>query len=423
MVSKALYFVDKSYILSELFSRINTRNRFLCVTRPRRFGKSHNACMVASFFGRTYPQKSLFSELAVGTDSSAMAHCGKYEILYIQAHKVPGWATDGQAYLAALENHLTRSLQEAYPDVAVDPLEGIGVLLNRISRMYGVKFVVVIDEWDYIFHREWATEEDLKSYGTFLGSMLKDVRAVALAYLTGVLPMSVVSGASDTNMFAEYTTPDDTFLSRGLGFSGEEVDTLFQRFCACNAKREITRDDLRTWYDGYACFDGTRLYNPQSVCFALIGDKVSEYWRRSGPADEIYTAISGNVDAVRDDIARLVSGLSVPVKLSLKAVHRQVRKNSGETNGYTAPVERNAILTWMVLLGFLSYENGCMRIPSYELMQQFYDMLLTEPSLGHVHRLAQRAQKVLEATPQMDAKTEEDTLRLWFKNGGAPDGP
>lgn len=408
-LSTGKYFVDKSYILSEIAPLINTNDHFLCVTRPRRFGKSNNAIMLASFFGRAYPQRDLFSGLAVGSDPAAMAHCGKYEIIYIQAHKVAMKTASGDAYLANLKNRLFQDLQSAYQDLSIDEEYGLGVALDYISEEKDVEFVVVIDEWDYLFHQKWATEEDRRAYITFLGEMCKDVSAVALAYLTGILPMTIFSSVSDTNMFAEYPTPDDTFLSKGFGFTEAEVDTLFQRFRASTANPRITRDDLREWYDGYICFDGTRLYNPQSVCFALIGNKIGDYWTRSGAANEIYTAVSRNVDAVRDDVARLVSGLSIPLNLNLTAGQSESGKDPGEGKGNTF-ANRKAILNRMVLLGFLSYGKGYVRIPNNELMSQFDDMLQTEPSLDYVYRLALKSQQVLEATLKMDTKTVEEVL-------------
>ena len=375
-ISTEKLFVDKSYIISDLVNFINTGARFLCVTRPRRFGKTVNANMISSFFGRTFDQKKLFSSLAVGADSAAMAHCGKYELIYIQANKVAENVTDGEVYLAKLKADLFRDLQSAYPDVIFDQKQGFGIALNQIYAEFGVQFVVVMDEWDYLFHKDWATEENHKDYISFLGGFFKDVDSVALAYLTGIMPICVFSSTSDTNMFSQHATPSDPFLSKGFGFTDAEVDVLYQRYRSSHSDHSVTRESLREWYDGYVCFDGTRLYNSQSVYFALSFSHIKDYWNDSGAADEIYTAVKQNVDAVREAVGLLTSHYKVPMTLHLKeAPHGNL-------------ASKDDILTRMVLLGFLSYEKGEARIPNTELMIQFEEMLKTKPAFDYIYRLS-----------------------------------
>ena len=48
--SRSPYFVDKTMLLQELFPYVAAGNRHLCVTRPRRFGKTIAANMISSFF-------------------------------------------------------------------------------------------------------------------------------------------------------------------------------------------------------------------------------------------------------------------------------------------------------------------------------------------------------------------------------------
>ncbi len=222
-------FVDKSYIIPEVIRHINTRTRFLCATRPRRFGKTVNAHMIASFFGRAFDQKSLFSSLAVGADPVAMAHCGRYELLYLNMSKVAENVTDGGLYLSKLKSDLFRDFRNAYPNLAFDEQQGISAALNQIYNAVGTQFVVVMDEWDYLFYRDWATEEDRTAYHSFLCGLFQDVPAIALAYVTGIMPMSVFFVSSVTDLFSQHATPADPVLSKAFGFTDEEVDSLYQR--------------------------------------------------------------------------------------------------------------------------------------------------------------------------------------------------
>ena len=46
-------YVDKSALIGELNPVIDTENRFVCVSRPRRFGKTMAANMLAAYYGNS----------------------------------------------------------------------------------------------------------------------------------------------------------------------------------------------------------------------------------------------------------------------------------------------------------------------------------------------------------------------------------
>ncbi len=167
---------------------------------------------------------------------------------------------------------------------------------------------------------------------------------------------------------------------------------LFNRFLARQKNPGITREDLKTWYDGYSVKSGENIYNPRSIVAALTNNNLGNYWTSSGPYDEIYYYISHNTDAVRDDIARMVSG--IPVQANI----REYAATSMNL------VSRNEIFSAMTVYGFLSFQKGCVRIPNRELMERFDEMLREEPSLGYVYQLAQESEKMLRAT--LDGNTE-----------------
>ena len=154
----------------------------------------------------------------------------------------------------------------------------------------------------------------------------------------------------------------------------------------------MTREGLRIWYDGYHTKAGERVYNPRSVVAALTNNNLGNYWTSSGPYDEIFYYIRENVDAVRDDLALLVSGIPVQAK---------VREYAATSMNLRT---KNEIFSAMVVYGFLNYENGYVSIPNKELMDKFADMLQKEPSLGYVYRLAAESSKMLQATK--DGNTE-----------------
>ena len=232
------------------------------------------------------------------------------------------------------------------------------------------RFIFVLDEWDYIFHRDFVSREDKEAYIEFLSALLKDKPYVILAYMTGILPITKYSSGSALNMFLEYTMAEKEKYSQYLGFDDREVDELYARYLAVTSMPAIEREGLRVWYDGYHTLTGKRLYNPRSVVSALSDNQLGSYWTNAGPYDEIFYYIEKNVDAVRDDLARMAAGEGVKAKIQEYAATSMNLQTKDE------------ILSAMVVYGFLSYEDGKVRIPNKELMDKFADVLLKEPSAG-----------------------------------------
>lgn len=229
---------------------------------------------------------------------------------------------------------------------------------------------------------------------------MKDRPYVLLAYMTGILPIAKYSSGSELNMFAEYTMVAEEKFSEDFGFTKREVDRIYQRYLERNEKPRVTRAGLREWNDGYHTFAGERVYNPRSVVMALENDNLGNYWTSSGPYDEIYYYIQNNVSEVREDLALMVSGSPIAVKIQEYAAASMELKTKRE------------IFSAMVVYGFLSYEDGKVSIPNRELMVKFDEMLQTEPSLGYVYRLAKESERMLRATLTFDTETMAEILGL-----------
>lgn len=396
------YFVDKSEMLRELFPLVKAGNKHICLTRPRRFGKTIMANMVAAFFTKACDTKPLFDRLAIACTEEYEMYRNKYDVVHISFNDVPRNCSTYVQYISRIEELLTKDLKREFPDVAFD--DG-AALWDSLITLYmehpDIQIIFVLDEWDFIFHQDFVTEADKKAYLVFLRSLLKDRPYVRLAYMTGILPISKYSSGSELNMFMEYTMAKSRMFSEYFGFSDEEVDMLYARYCRVQQKPLfVGREELRRWYDGYTTPSGLRLYNPRSVVLALSNNSLDNYWTGSGPYDEIFYYIRNNVDSVRDDLALMVSGVSVPSKIQEYAATSQSLKTKEE------------IFSAMVVYGFLSYENGAVSIPNKELMDQFSDMLKRESSLGYVYQLAKASEKMLRATLAKDTETMEQILEL-----------
>ena len=396
------YFVDKTVLLKELFPLVEEGSHYLCITRPRRFGKTVMANMVASFFSKGHRANDVFQNLQIYQDKDYEKHLNKYTVIHIMFNDLPRNCNSYKQYIERIEETLIKDLKKEYPDMPIDDQNAVwDTLLEIYAEKQDINIVFVFDEWDFIFHQKFVTEDDKLSYLQFLRNLLKDRPYIALVYMTGILPIAKYSSGSELNMFAEFTMTTEQRFSEYFGFTDEEVDGLYLRYIEnCASTKMVTRDDLREWYDGYHTRKGERLYNPRSIVLSLSNNNTGNYWTSSGPYDEIFYYIENNIADVREDLALMVSGIPVPAKIQEYA--------ATSMNLQT----RDEIFSAMVVYGFLTYENGKVMIPNKELMDKFADMLKKEASLGYVHRLAKESDRMLRATLAGDTETMAEILEL-----------
>lgn len=396
------YFVDKSEVLKELIPFVFQGNSYICVTRPRRFGKTVMANMIGAFFGKGEDASEIFDNLKISQEENYRNHLNQHNVIYIDFSVVDDECTSYKEYIEAIKETLKSDLHLAYPDVAFREKSSVREDLTRIFTEKKERFLFVLDEWDAVFHMPFIKEEDKQSYLLFLKGLLKDKPYVSLAYMTGILPIAKYSSGSEVNMFIEYTMGTEAKFGDDFGFSDAEVDMLYQRFIKnCEEKGEtpaVTREGLRYWYDGYYTKSGEKMYNPRSVAASLSNNNLGSYWTSSGPYDEIFYYVEHNVADVRKDLALMVAGEGVTSKIQEYA--------ATSMNLST----REEILSAMVVYGFLSYYKGKVYIPNKELMDKFDAMLRKEPSLGYVYQLAKESERMLQATLHGDTETMEEIL-------------
>ena len=398
------YFVDKTLMLSELFPYVSAGNRHICITRPRRFGKTIMANMISSFFQKASDSSDVFDSLAISQVDDYIRYKNQYNVIRIDFSKMPRNCDSYTQYIERIEALLIEDVKEAFPQVKINEADAVGDILESVFVQCGEKFIFVLDEWDFIFHRDFINEIDKEKYVAFLSNLLKDRPYVVLSYMTGILPIAKYSSGSELNMFAEFTMVNSPMFGEYFGFTDDEVDDLYRRYIVeCDRQhkeKSVTRKGLRDWYNGYYTKSGERVYNPRSVVFALQFNNLANYWTSSGPYDEIYYYIRNNISDVRDDLALMISGESVTAKIQEYA--------ATSMNLST----RDEIYSAMVVYGFLSYLNGKVCIPNRELMEKFDELLVKNESLGYVYRLAKESEKMLKATLAGDTLTMERILEF-----------
>ncbi|MDO5349984.1 MAG: AAA family ATPase [Lachnospiraceae bacterium] len=406
------YFVDKTDILAELVPLVEMEEndieeygpnqgkgqKYVAITRPRRFGKTVMANMIASYFGKGVDSGRLFHNLKVSKYDWYEEHLNRHNVIHIMFNEMPDETTTYVQYIARIKKRLIADLQKNYPNAEIEKEDAVWDALINVFEYYGEKFIFVLDEWDYIYHQDFATDSDKGSFTKFLSNLLKDKAYVEMAYMTGILPISKYSSGSELNMFFEFSMATSTAYSDYFGFTDAEVDALYQRYKKTENNPAVTREGLKLWYDGYQTAGGGRLYNPRSVVGALTYNQLRSYWTSSGPYDEIFYYIGANTDAVRDDIALMVADNPVPARVEEYAATSMELKTKDE------------IFSAMVVYGFLNYKNGYVSIPNKELMDKFAEVVQREPSLGNVYKLTKESGRMLAATKAGDIKTMTELM-------------
>ncbi|MCD8074452.1 MAG: ATP-binding protein [Lachnospiraceae bacterium] len=406
------YFVDKSLLLKELFPLVRAGNKHICITRPRRFGKSVMAAMVGAFFSKGIDCSSIFDSLKIAQKSQESSaeiaaadeafdyreYMNQYNVIYINFIKSVNTSKSYDEFIKNVEMFIIRDLRKSFPDV--DYWKGLSLVdfLGMIHEDTQEKFILIFDEWDCIFHKAYTTNEDKKNFINWLAAMTKDTGYVALSYMTGVLPIAKYSSGSTINNFDEYTMAIQPKFSEYFGFTDEEVDMLYDRYLKRTASPVVTREGLRLWYDGYHTAGGERLYNPRSVVKALSNNCLASYWTSSGQYMEIAAYIANDRVDVKKDVALMVAEEAVPAK---------IEEYAATSMNLTT---RNEILSAMVVYGFLNYEDGKVHIPNRELMDEFAKTIRERKNLGYINRLAAESDRMLNATLKGDTKTMEEIL-------------
>ena len=392
------YFVDKTLLLEELIPLLCQEQRFVCITRPRRLGKTVMANMIGAFFQKGADSCDIFDNLLIAGKEDYKNHLNRHNVIFIDFSEMPENCSSYSQYISRILSGLKQDLSNAFPELDIDKEKSVWDILTAVFEKNGQKFIFIMDEWDAVFHMSFITEDNRKEYLQFLKLLLKSKSYVELAYITGILPIAKYSSGSELNMFQEYDMATKIRYSEYFGFLDSEIDMLYERYTKNTVNPRITRQELKEWYDGYHTASGERLYNPRSVVCALSDGQLASYWTSSGPYDEIFYYIRNDLEHIRDDLALMVCGESVDARI-------------GEFAAFSMDLKtKNQIYSAMVVYGLLTYDDGRVLIPNRELMLKYDELLQTEDSLGYVYRLAARSEQMLKATFAGDTDTMAEVL-------------
>ena len=350
-------YVDKSSLIPHINAMLNSENRYSCVTRCRRFGKSMAAKMLCAYYDRSCDSRELFRGLEAERDGSFDTYLNKYYVISIDMTDFTTKYRGEKNIIKLIQQEIRDEVLEIFPEIKLKERDDLMDILYRISESTGERFFMIIDEWDAIL-REMGTDEFITtSYVDLLRRLFKGSGSntvFAGAYLTGILPIKKYNTESALNNFREYTMIRPGKMSEVLGFTHEEVGMLCK-------KHGMDMNEMENWYDGYRIGKASRMFNPYSVMRAINDEEYGSYWTTTGAYDSVNTYIQMNFDGLKDDIIRMLSGEHVYVN-TLK-----FQNDMRVING------KNDVLTVLIHLGYLAYDGDAQEcyIPNKEVADEF----------------------------------------------------
>lgn len=383
------YFVDKSQLIAFTNKKMGTKEKWICVSRPRRFGKTFALEMLNAYYTKNGNAEELFSGLDIKQSLEFYRHLNKHNVVSINFARYFENYSPCDGGIELLCRHLMEDLKAEYPEIVEEGMD-VSLAFDVIQQEKGEKFIFLIDEWDSIFRYRKGKEREQEELLGFLKDLFKDQAYVELVYMTGILPIKKYNTGSALNMFREYTIIAPKSLGRFFGFSREELSRL------CEKSQKLSMEELTEWYDGYYIEDVGEMYNPKSVTEALGEGVCKDYWSKTGGFTELEEYITMNFDGLKDDITRLLTGEKVPLNVV------------GFSNDLESFQDKEEVLTALIHLGYLTYKNGFASIPNRELREEF-SATVKRLNWGTVSKLLNQSRQLLDATLKMD---EEKVARL-----------
>ena len=346
-------YVDKTELIKYTNKMLNTEQQFICVSRPRRFGKSMAANMLVAYYSRGCDSKEMFSGYKIAKDKNFEKHLNQYNVIHINMLDFIDDKKSINESIEYLSKRLIHEIRKENGDVDCFDWNDLHSVLAEVFDAKKVPFIFIIDEWDCVFRENKDDVKAQKTYLDFLKVLLKGKSYVALAYMTGILPIKKYGKHSALNMFTEISMTDPREYAEFTGFTESEVEALCEQY-------HMSKDETKRWYDGYDLM-GISIYNPRSVVMSMTGGYFNNYWTSTENYSALEEYILRNDDGLRDTIVKLLAG------------ERKKIDTSTFTNDMVTFNSQDDVLTLLVHLGYLTYDFNTkeVSIPNYEVSEQF----------------------------------------------------
>jgi hypothetical protein len=381
-------YVDKTGLIAYTNSVLGTTNALICNSRPRRFGKSYAANMLAAYYSKGADSETMFSGLEIGKDTDFKKHLNQYDVIHVDMQWFLANCDNADMVVRFVTKAVLDELRDVYPEILPPDVFRLPDALSRIRDKTGQKFVVIIDEWDVLIRDEAANKNVQEEYITFLRGMFKGTeptKYLQLAYLTGILPIKKEKTQSALNNFDEFSMLSAGNLAPYIGFTEEEVCKLAQEY-------HQNFEEVKRWYDGYL-LKGYQVYNPRAVVSVMLRGEFKSYWSETASYDAIVPLINMDYDGLKTAIIEMLSGADVKV-------------NTATFKNDTVNIKnKDDVLTYMIHLGYLGYNETRKTafVPNEEIRQELTIAVESNP-WNEMITFQQESERLLDATLDMDGE-------------------
>ncbi len=406
----ARLYVDKSELISVLNDYVETEQRFFCISRPRRFGKTVTANMLCAYYSKNTDSSFLFDNLKISHDGSYKTHLNQYNTIFINMQQFFSNADlNVEKMLSDIESEIKNEFRQAFPHIEISDERKLNLVLsdifNKESPVNKKGFIFIIDEWDCIMREKQSDAEGIKIYLDYLRTLLKDLSYVALAYMTGILPIKKCGTHSSLNMFDEYSMTDPGKYASYIGFTENEVLSLCEEY-------KVDFGLMKKWYDGYSFENVPHLYNPNSVVCAIDENKFKSYWTQTETFESLRRYIDLNMAGLRDEVVKLIAGNEVVVNTS--RFH----------NDMTTFETKDDVLTLLIHLGYLAIitdsdlkrvDNDrifAVHIPNEEIRKEFRNITEENKNYPGIYAHISQSLDLLDKIYEMDNKAVAEAFDL-----------
>ena len=379
-------YIDKTGLIACTNELIKTKEKYLCISRPRRFGKSMTLEMLAAYYSCGCDSRELFAGFKIAQHKDFEKHLNQYDVIYLNMQQFL-IRTKKQEVTQYLEQAVLEELREVYGNCFSEQITELATALEKIFVKTQKQFIFLIDEWDCVMRERQESEAMQKQYLDFMRDLLKDQPYVALAYVTGILPVKKYGQHSALNMFWEYSMTNQKMLEEYTGFTENEVKALCERY-------EMDFDEISSWYDGYRFKKYKHIYNPKSVVEAMTCQDCSNYWTSTETYEALKIYMEMDFDGLRSDIVQMLGGGRV--RVNTRSFQNDMR------NFHT----KDDVLTLLIHLGYLGYDSIEKEafIPNKEIIEEFENAM----SVGgwpNVMNVLKASEQLLEDTLRGDAES------------------
>ena len=339
-------YVDKTGLLEYTNSVLDTPEAYICNSRPRRFGKSYTANMLAAYYSKGCDSEKMFDGLTIGKSSDFKKHLNKYDVIHIDVQWFLSSCADIKSIISYITQSVLEELKEYYPEVLPNEVLTLADALSRIRNSTGQKFIVIIDEWDILIRDEATNKAVQEEYIYFLRGLFKGTeptKYIQLAYLTGILPIKKEKTQSALNNFDEFTMVSAGTLAPLIGFTEEEVFHALEENGLSDEKGTV-----RYWYDGFSFGKRKDIYNPWSITKYLDTGEYGTYWADTSGNVLVSNLIRQSPAKIKSEMEDLLQGRTICTDLDEQVIFEQLGR------------KRGAI--WSLLLA-----SGYLKVDRYEM--------------------------------------------------------